>query len=216
MEFKIIRHRYEDTGGGCHVGFDDVWLPEENRTIYVTTNEAGCGFYTVDAYFGGLHDVDPFDWIELDTGKWLEHRYFQLAKECVRRFAIDKGEISMPYEWLPHLAQAQVTPHYRSWCDTENYGLFSTNGEYLIMEEDYKPPINKNDANIYYRLVGAMVALQTAFEGVVDLWDNPDVASVLAETDYYPFQDSIRVITSDITAWVDDVLQTADNLRKDV
>lgn len=217
MDFKIIRHEYENTGGGTMVSFDEVWLPTENRTVFVRTNEMGCSFWTVDAYAGELDDVEPFDWVELDGGKWLNHRYFDLARECMRRYTLDDGQTYMPYEWLPDAVQAQVTPHYRAWCN-ESDGLYATDGVKLIPDLLYEPPKNVAplDHKTYHRLVAALYGIKDAFHELNEVWDGVG-GEVLDELgDSYPFEYSFDEMAIKVQEWVWNALHEADKRKPEV
>lgn len=216
MDFKIIRHTYENTGGGCMVSFDEVWMAEEDRTIFVQTNEMGCSFYTVDAYHGEV-EIDPFSWIEIDGGKWLHHHYFELARECVRRYAIDDGgEIVMPYEWLPDDVQKQVTPDYRKWNQTELGGQYLTNGRQLIIEEAYDPTASdliSLDDKTYHRLAAALYGIKDAFHELNEVWDGA-AGEVLDELgNSYPFEYSFDEMAIKVQEWVWSALHEADKRK---
>ena len=220
MDFKIIRHEYENTGGGTMVSFDEVWLPTEDRTVFVRTNETGCSLWTVDAYAGELDDVEPFDWIEIDGCKWPHHPYFELARECVRRYAIDDGgEIVMPYEWLPDDVQKQVTSDYRKWNQAELGGQYLTNGRQLIIEEAYDPtasgPILLDDKT-YHRLAAALYGMKDAFHELNEVWDGVG-GEVLDELgDSYPFEYSFDEMAIKVQEWVWNALHEADKRKPEV
>lgn len=214
MDFKIIRHTYENTGGGTMVSFDEVWLPDEDRTVFVRTNEMGCSFWTVDAYAGELDEIEAFDWVELDGGKWPSHRYFQLARECVRLYVIDDGPMRMPYEWLPEMVQAQVTTHYRDWC-MKNGEWYETDGTKLIVDFLYEAPKEavKLDHKTYHRLVAALYGIKDAFHELNEVWDGAG-GEVLDELgDSYPFEYSFDEMAIKVQEWVWNALHEADKRK---
>lgn len=216
MKFKIIRHTYENTGGGTMVGFDEVWLPEEDRTIFVRTNEMGSSFWTVDAYAGELDDKEPFALVELDGGKWLEHRYFKLAKACMHRYVVDEGHAFLPYAWLPDEVQLQVSPHYYVWCEA-NGELYETDGHHLIINEHYAvPEVPTLDNKTYHRLMAALYAMKDAFHELNEVWDGVG-GEVLDELgDSYPFEYSFDEMAIKVQEWVWNALHEADKRKPEV
>jgi len=39
MNYQVQSHDYTNTGGGCMVSTFQVWLPDENKTLFVHVNE---------------------------------------------------------------------------------------------------------------------------------------------------------------------------------
>lgn len=221
MEFKILSHSYENTGGGCMVGFASVWLPEENRVIFVQTNDEGSSFWTVDAYHAGLDTLKPFDYLTTTYTSAVTHKYFEVARECMRRFLRCDGRHSLPYVWLPDQVKEQVTEDYTKWLYEEHgvsYPFYFADETKLYMEEEYEDLIREQNRKRAAEEAAAIVAdlnraeivvafenFKRAYADVVSVWSKERelVSNILVED--YPFDQSFDELG--VPQWCDDVIR---------
>lgn len=170
MEFQIMRHRYENTGGGCMVSFDDIWIPAENRTVFATTNEEGVCFYTADAYHGGF-ELEPYEYMSTDSLRLEQHTYFDIMRECLRRYAEDSGSIAVPFTMLTSELQGEVPEDYLRYCD-ENGMWIETDGRRVLFDPNWDPvrPVTPEQ----WRDLECTIALFTRIADEIDrLWRGP-------------------------------------------
>lgn len=218
MEFKIIQHLYENTGGGCMVGFAQVWLPEENRTIFTNCNDEGCSFFAVDAYHGDV-DIDPFDSVMFMDNSDEYHKYFEVARECLRRFLLRDGHNHLPFIWLPDEVRQQVTGDYTDWL-IDTYGVddpcYETDGAKLYLDEEYACILSEHNRKIAAEKAAAVCAVsekmaivhsflnfKDAYLALLEKWEKyPEVSDILVTQ--YPFDASFDELP--IAPWCDDVV----------
>lgn len=206
MEFKIISHVYENTGGNTMVSFFQVWLPEEKRTIFVNVNEEGATFSVVDFYHGEIDDY--FDTIICDftTDKPdVNHQYFEIFRYCLNEYVVrDCRKFGyttwMPYELLSDELQKKVSPEYKKWVGNNNY---ETNGHFVYEDADFiarKRTVNE----IIKRLDG----FKRAYNHLLDGWCSAQYIdldfNMLEAIESYPFEKSFDEYNVD--DWVDEMI----------
>lgn len=222
MNFKVISHTYENTGGGSMVAFDQIWLPDEDRTIFAATNETGVSLYTADHYHGGLDDLDPFEFLDIDHLKDVEsHIYYDMFRELLRDYAEDAWNIDHETTFLPFVLltddlQKTIDPDYKYWQENENCSDFETDGTGIIVNDYYipkssMPPMSEET---YYRLISAMRTFRDVYFDICKLW-NSTTEQVFDETlEDYPFDVSFDELN--IAPWVEAVLiEAAKNKHKE-
>lgn len=206
MQYQILKHRCENTGGGCMVGFDTVWLPEEEKTIFVHTNEMGCSFWNVDVYTYDLDDVEPFGWLEIDDASLAKHKYFDLLRECIRLYVMDTGELALPYDVLPDEAKAQITDDYRRWNEEVDGGSYvlKRDGKTVALSDCYEPPVEHISTDSYNSAIHTLYQFRAAFNALEIVWSNPTIGKILdALVNEYPFHLSFDEHVNAVDAWVD-------------
>lgn len=146
MNYKVLSHDYTNTGGGCMVSTFQVWLEDENKTVFLHMNEEGGTLATCD-YIN--HDIEYDETMMLDnfSQETLEvtHKYFELYKYC--QFEYFKKDCkrygykaNLRFEMLPYEMQQQITPAYRAWHYEDIGDTFETNGYELILDPSYVEP----------------------------------------------------------------------------
>lgn len=222
MNFKITSHRYENTGGHCMVSFDQIWMPDEGRTIFSSTNESGVALYVGDQYFGCIDDLDPFDWVDIDCNDSIkDHHYYDLFRELMRLFAVDewrssKVALSIPFVWLTAELQAQVSDDYKYWCENIACIDFETDGEKIIPNLAYvhQNRVDPLPGREYLRLVAAMRAFRDVCHEISGLWEGEAGRILDGASADYPFDVSFDELH--ISRWVEAVLiEAAKNQYKE-
>lgn len=212
MNFKIISHTYENTGGGCMVAFDQIWLPDEDRTIFATTNETGVCLYTADRYHGELDDLEPFEYLDITYLKDVETLvYYDMFRTLLCKYATDAWNIDHETTFLPFVLltddlQQAIDPDYKYWNEHENGSDFETDGTGIIVSDYYIPKSSfpTMPEETYFRLVSAMRTFRDVYFDICKLW-NGTTEHIFDETlEDYPFDVSFDELN--IAPWVEAVL----------
>ena len=204
MEFKIVDHSYENTGGGCMVGFATVWLPQIGKTIFIQTNEMGCSFFSTDTYHFDIEDdVDPFLTLSTDT-KITDAPFEDLARECMGRYVKYEQYAALNWSWLSNSIRDQITPHYLNWQkENDDTGLFVVNKGVFVPNDDYVAPPDRSAQAIYHlryvNLIGSLRNFMDAYLRLCAEWSqSSEFYDLLSEE--YPFHVSFDEL--EIPDWV--------------
>lgn len=135
-DFKVVNYEYLNTGGNTMVGIHEVWLTEENKTVYVYTNEEGCSMVAVD-YIRNDLDIDDYDELIIDFSDFAtmtgHEKYFELYRHCLNQYTKDDCKYfgytrCISYHLLSDELQETVDADYLVWLEAEYDGLVETNG----------------------------------------------------------------------------------------
>lgn len=147
MNYQVQSHSYENTGGGCMVSTFQVWLADENKTMFVHVNEEGGTLATCDYINNDIEYDETMMKVNFSV-KSLEktHEYFELFRHCYIEYIKKdckryKSSYKVPFHILPDALQQSLTDHYIAWHNKEVGGDFETNGEEVIIDSSYQPPI---------------------------------------------------------------------------
>ena len=155
--FTILRYNYVNTGGNCMVGIHEVWLPDDNRTAYVHTNEEGCSLVTVD-YLEHDLELDDYDSVTLEYYNWDDIsprcKYFELFRRCYNDYLKDDckrfGYLrETPYALLSDDLQKQLDADYLGWLKSNGYSGVTTDG-FKIVENPYYNDPGDDDSPVSY------------------------------------------------------------------
>lgn len=211
MEFKIISHTYENTGGNTMVSYFQVWLPEENRTIFVNANEEGATFATVDFYHGEIEDY--FDTIICDfitDDPDVNHKYFEIFRRCINEyFKHDCKRFDymacLQYELLSDELKQKVTPEYKKWIGDGDY---QTDGYFIFEDPDF---IERRSA--IKEVINKLDGFKRAYNGLLNAWcltQSMDIDfNMLEAINSYPFEKSFDEYNVD--DWVDEMVRELRN-----
>lgn len=145
-KFTVVGYEYLNTGGNCMVGIHTVWLRDENKTVYVYTNEEGGTIAAVD-YIRNELPIDDYDELMLDYVDWGRvtghEKYFELYRRCLNDYTKDDCKHfgytrCLPYLLLSDELQKQVDADYLVYCESEHGGLIDTDGSKVIVYPDYE------------------------------------------------------------------------------
>lgn len=146
MNYKVLSHDYTNTGGGCMVSTFQVWLEDENKTVFLHMNEEGGTLATCD-YINNDIEYDETMMLDNFSQETLEvtHKYFELYKYC--QFEYFKKDCkrygykaNLRFEMLPDEMQQQITANYRKWHEDEIGDTYETNGYELFLDTSYVEP----------------------------------------------------------------------------
>lgn len=203
MEFEILSHSYENTGGGTMVGFDRVWIEDEKKVIFVQTNEMGCSFWHVDAYHWCLDDAEPFLFLCTDTDNPASSAYGEIARECMALFVRDDGT-SLPWCWLSDGLREKVPAEYRNWFyENKPDECFEIKKGKVIFDDAYELQPNRIAQAAYHlryvNLIGSLHNFMDAYLRLCAEWSqSSEFDDLLSEE--YPFHVSFDEL--EIPDWV--------------
>ena len=144
MNYNVISHNYVNTGGHCMVSVFEVWLPDENRTVFVNVGEGYSTITTVNHIMSDL-EIDNFDKITVTTLNYTEsddctvtNKYFELSRYCLFEYLKKDckymGYIeSLPFVWLLPVYQQQISDVERQFVKDEHGGCFDTDGYHVTV-----------------------------------------------------------------------------------
>ena len=159
MNYKILANDYVNTGGNCMVLVSEVWLKDENKTVYVFTADEHCVMSTVD-YIRKDLEVDDYDEFIVEAACFTDAdhadccTYFEIYRDCVFEYLRrDCGyfnyRFALPFEWLLPNYQLQITAAQRQYVSEEYGGAFATDGTVVYVEQADGEPIELLNRTTY-------------------------------------------------------------------
>ena len=199
MNYNVISHNYLSTGGHCMISVFEVWLPDENRTVFVNVGEKYCTITTVNHIMSDLK-IDDFDKITVATLNYMEsddctvaNKYFELCRYCLFEYLKKDCKYmgyteSLPFVWLLPVYQQQITNKERQYVEEVFGDYFNTDGYTVyIFTEDYdekeiteKVPQHKPLQNI---LAACLYRLQSMYDCNHEVMDADDIGDLLTTID---------------------------------
>lgn len=152
VKFTVLDYTYLNTGGNCMVGIFQVWLPDENRTVWALTNEEGCTLATVD-YISNELEIHEYDEVMIDSIDWGRatghEKYFELYRHCLNEYTKSDCKYfgytcEFPYHLLSDELQKQISEHYHQWTAAEYVDTFMTDGVKIIVHPDYAAALEED------------------------------------------------------------------------
>lgn len=194
MNYTIIHNDYVNTGGNTMVHVSEVWLKDENRTVFVYVGDEDVSMHTVD-YIRNDIEVNDYDELLIEAANWKNGdfadvcTYFDIFRECLfeylkRDCKYFGYKASVPYVWLPFEYQLQITAEQKHYVEDELTGEFETDGVVVIVplangEEiellkvtEHKPLVNVLSACLF--------RLQCVYERDHEFMDADDCGELLA------------------------------------
>lgn len=198
MNYSVISHNYENTGGHCMISVFEVWLPDENRTVFVNVGEGYCTITTVNHIMSDI-EIDDFDKITVATLNYREvddcivtNDYFKLCRHCLFEHLKKDCKYcgyreSLPYEWLLPAFKVQVLLIERQFVEDECSGTFDTDGYHVWVptpdgdrEIFVKEPQRKS---LQQTLAACLYRLQSTYECNSEVMDADDLGELLTTID---------------------------------
>ena len=161
MNYQVMNHEYLNTGGHCMVSVFEVWLPDENRTVFVNVGEEYCTITTVNHIMRDL-EIDDYDKITVATLYYKESddctvtdKYFELGRYCLFEYLKKDCQYmgyteSLPFVWLLPEYQQQISSLERQFVEDECGDYFCTDGYRVTIptedgEREVKYPLTTED-----------------------------------------------------------------------
>lgn len=167
MNYKMLDNTYLNTGGGCMVNITTIFDRNNKKTLYVMTNEEGGTLCSADyiRFDVDYDEVDMIDYFSYDTIE-PQHCFFELYQDCWREYAKAdfkhfKNYSRVPIKFLPEDLKSQLTSDYIAWCNDESDGCVESNGNNVVIDDNYCPP----DPNI----IAAKILLDYMHEEIAKL-----------------------------------------------
>ena len=204
MNYKVISHDYENAGGHCMVSVFEVWLPDENRTVFVNVGEGYCTITTVNHIMSDI-EIDDFDKITIATLSYKDvddftvtNDYFELCRYCLFEYLKKNCKYmsyteSLPFVWLPAVYQQQITNKERQYVEEVFGDYFNTDGYtvYIFTEDDDEKEITEKvpqHKTLQQTLAACLFRLQATYEcnhEVMDADDIGDLLTTIEDVKYY-------------------------------
>lgn len=204
MNYNVISHNYENAGGHCMISIFEVWLPDENRTVFVNVGEGYCTITTVNHIMSDI-EIDDFDKITIATLNYKEsddctvtNKYFELCRYCLFEYLKKNCKYmgyteSLPFVWLPAVYQQQITNKERQYAEEVFGDYFNTDGYtvYIFTEDDDEKEITEKvpqHKTLQQTLAACLFRLQTTYEcnhEVMDADDIGDLLTTIEDAKYY-------------------------------
>ena len=201
-KFTIIKHEYENTGGNCMVLFSEVYLYDEDRTVYGTTNEDGVALYTVDNRYEEFCDHKPIAWYDVDMIDLCEYKYEALARTLFAEFIKRYGKLEVSYDWLTDELRGKVPSWYIERVYERGDDVYVvTDGTNVTLDAAYGDAPDSHEritAEEFCLTVSSLRAFREAYFSLREAWTY-NVAKELSNEDY-PFGRSFDDF--DVGQWV--------------
>lgn len=198
MNYQIMNHEYLNTGDHCMISVFEVWLPDENRTVFVNVGEGHCTITTVNHIMNDIEIYD-FDKITVAMLSYSEpdeyavtNDYFELCRYCLFEY-LKKDCMygcyreSLPYEWLLPAFKVQVLLIERQFVEDECSGTFDTDGYHVWVptpdgsrELSVKEPQRKS---LQQTLAACLYRLQVTYDCNNEFMDADDLGDLLTTID---------------------------------
>lgn len=160
MKFKVQSHKHSNTGGHCTVSTFRVWLPDENRTLFVHISDndyivsgalATCDYINEEVDYDSKYDVETFDVLRLDNSA----KYFELYKYCLGEFAkadckYHTSTVFYPLHLLSHDITSKMSLRYIEWHKKVVGDMFEHNGYVPVIDDRFLalPQVDFDDERI--------------------------------------------------------------------
>lgn len=203
MNYNVISHNYENTGGHCMISVFEVWLPDENRTVFVNVGEEYCTITTVNHIMSDL-EIDDFDKITIATLNYKEsddctvtNEYFELCRYCLFEYLKKDCKYmgyteSLPFAWLLPVYQQQISDLERQFVEDECGDCFDTDGYHVaVPTEDGEREVTEvipQHKTLQQTLAACLYRLQSTYEcnnEVMDADDLGDLLTTIEDVKYY-------------------------------
>ena len=204
MNYQIMNHEYLNTGGHCMVSVFEVWLPDQNRTVFVNVGEEYCTITTVNHIMSDL-EIDDFDKITVATLNYgdsddctVTNEYFELCRYCLFEYLKKDCKYmgyteSLPFAWLLPVYQQQITNKERQYVEDVFGDYFNTDGYtvYIFTEDDDEKEITEKvpqHKTLQQTLAACLYRLQATYDcnhEVMDADDIGDLLTTIEDVKYY-------------------------------
>ena len=209
MNYKMLSHDYENTGGHCMVSVFTLYDEDAHRTLFVIVNEEGGSLSTADYITQEIdfEDVMIIDYFQNDNLTAVANN-FELYKYCINEYAKkdckDCGcKAHLPYHLLSDELQQQLTPHYIAWHNEEVGGNFETDGFTMKIDSSYVPPVKQHHmkASVYE----AICEFRKAWFKMGEVFYDDHYMAWLSEK--YPFDTSFDYLMHTVSNWCEDMVK---------
>lgn len=173
----------------------EVWLPDENRTVFVNVGDELCMITTVNHIMSDF-EIDDFDKITVATLNYrasddctVTNKYFELCRYCLFEYLKKDckymGYIeSLPFVWLLPVYQQQISDLERQFVEDEYDGYFDTDGYHVtIPTEDDEREVTEGipqHKTLQQTLAACLYHLQATYNCNKEFMEADDIDYLLA------------------------------------
>ncbi len=182
----------------------EVWLPDENRTVFVNVGEGYCTITTANHIMSDI-EIDDFDKITVATLNYkksddctVTNEYFELCRYCLFEYLKKDCKYmgcieSLPFTWLLPVYQQQISDLERQYVEDVFGDYFNTDGYtvYIFTEDDDEKEITEKvpqHKTLQQTLAACLFRLQATYEcnhEVMDADDIGDLLTTIEDVKYY-------------------------------
>jgi hypothetical protein len=145
MNYQVINHDYMNTGGHCMISVFEVWLKDDNKTVFVNVGEEYVTITTVNHICRDL-DIEDYSDITIaefnytDGDQLEESPYNQIMRECLFEYLKkDCGYCGykqhLPYQWLLDEHQ-KLSKTFVKYLQPGEFSTYVTDGNSVWIETD--------------------------------------------------------------------------------
>lgn len=192
MNYKVISHNYENAGGNCMISVFEVWLPDENRTLFVNVGEDYISLTTVNHVMSDVQ-IDDYDAATIETLSYRvdydQSDYFDLYRYCLfehlKKDCRYQGHCeTLPFVWLLDSYKRQISAEQREYVE-ENFGhYFVTDGYKVYLQTEETELELKPDGDLPHKplkdtLTACYNRLQAMYDCNHEYMDADDLGELL-------------------------------------
>lgn len=142
MKFKVISHDYRNTGGNMMVSVFQIYLADQNRTVFVNCGEQSASMTTVD--YVNHFDPDDYDEITIENVDFTEGisaeicTYYDVFSYCLYEWLKSDCKhyhyrLGIHYCWLPAAVRMSISDLQKDFVEDEHNGNFYTDGYHVFV-----------------------------------------------------------------------------------
>ncbi len=216
--FVVQNHMYVNTGGGCMVSVFQVWLLDEHRTVFLSTDAESCSISTGDYINHTLTEIEDGSMDEANTvANYVidildgDEPYFELVRYCLIEYMKKDCKYSNYTNYTQLLPLHMLTPElmpdadYVEWHLNNIGGAFETDGYTVFLDDDYKPLKVADELRPAAR--NAVRDFRAAFSALQANYDEEKFAKL---SDKYPFAGCFDELVANVQAWCEELLDETD------
>lgn len=160
MNYRVLSHKHQDTGGHCTVSVFQIFDEDEKRTLFVLLNEESASIATAD-YISTTLDYDDVLILETVIFGSLQKTAdnFELYRYCLNEYIKADCKYLKVMTYVQHHLlsdelQQQISAEYLEWHLEERGDLFETNGTEVTYHSaflhsiEYCKQLSSNDAYV--------------------------------------------------------------------
>lgn len=154
MNYKVLNHNYQNTGGGCMVSSFMLYDEAEKRTLFMLLTEEGGTISKADYI---MEEIEYSDDLVIDMANFdilqPTDDYFELYRDCLiehikKDCSYHRTTTEVRYELLPEKLLNTMTEEYIRWHKAEVGYRFETNGNKIIFADGYSYNPRREDNEI--------------------------------------------------------------------
>lgn len=206
MKYRVISHDYRNTGGNTMVSVFQVYLADQNRTVFVNCGEHSASITTVD--YVNKFDPDDYDQITVESVDFTEGlsaevcAYYDVFSYCLFEWLKSdckhyRYTMGIHYCWVPEAVRVQISDFQKDFVEDELNGLFYTDGYNVFVPtpsgEDDEIPIVSKHKPLHDTLAACLGRLTDKLEvdqEYMTAEDLQELRRTIADVHYYLYENN--------------------------